>query len=126
VQVARALAQQPRLLLLDEPTSHLDIAAQLFVMETLTRRAATGATVLVALHDLNLAARYCDHLVLLRAGRVDAEGRPADILDAGRIRRVYGVEVEVLALPRRPYPTVIYDHALPHNPIDIAVPSSKL
>jgi iron complex transport system ATP-binding protein len=76
VQVARALAQQPQLLLLDEPTSHLDIAAQLTVMDVLTRKAAAGATVLVALHDLNLAARYCDHLVVLSNGRVDGRAHP--------------------------------------------------
>lgn len=77
VLIARALAQQPTLLVLDEPTNHLDIRHQLDVLGALRR---LPATVLLALHDLNLAAYYCDRLYVLRDGEVTACGPPADIL----------------------------------------------
>jgi len=112
VQIARALAQQPRLLLLDEPTSHLDIKAQLLVLDVLRRRAQAGCTVVLAMHDLNLASRYCDHLVLLDEGMVVAEGTPAAVLAPALLRRVYGVEATVLTVPGKAYPVVIYDSAV--------------
>ena len=96
VQMARALAQEPKLLVLDEPTSHLDIRAQLQVLDLLGDLAKAGGTVLLALHDLNLALRYCDWLVVMDAGQVVAEGVPADILTADLLTRVYGVRARVL------------------------------
>ena len=96
VQMARALAQEPKLLVLDEPTSHLDIRAQLQVLDLLGDLAKAGGTVLLALHDLNLALRYCDWLVVLDGGQVVAEGVPADILTADLLARVYGVRARVL------------------------------
>lgn len=92
VQIARALAQQPQLLILDEPSSHLDIRAQLLLMQLLRRLAARGVAVLAALHDLNLAAQFCDHLVMLAGGKIAAEGPPALVLTPPRLRQVYGVE----------------------------------
>lgn len=115
IQIARALAQQPRLLLLDEPTSHLDIQAQLLVLSMLARRARAGSTLVLALHDLNLAARYCDHLVLMQAGRVVAEGPPADVLRPALLLQVYGVRAQVLHLPDSGHLHVIYDAAEPHK-----------
>lgn len=112
VQLARALAQQPKLLLLDEPTSHLDIEAQLRVLGLLRRRAAVGCTVLLALHDLNLAARFCDHLVVLKHGRVAAEGAPAEVLTSALLRDVYRVHATVTTLAGSPYPHVVYDEAV--------------
>jgi iron complex transport system ATP-binding protein len=91
VLLARALAQQPRLLLLDEPMNHLDIAAQLEVLALLTRLAANGVTVLAALHDLALAASHADHVVVLSGGRVAAAGPTADTLTPDLIHEVYGV-----------------------------------
>ncbi|MFH8974453.1 ABC transporter ATP-binding protein [Streptomyces sp. NPDC017890] len=92
VQIARALAQQPRELLLDEPTNHLDIQHQL---DVLTLVAALPVTSVVALHDLNLAAMYCDHLVVLAEGRVVACGDPAGVLTADLVAEVYRVRAEV-------------------------------
>ncbi|MFD9031946.1 ABC transporter ATP-binding protein [Streptomyces sp. NPDC059567] len=90
--IARALAQQPYALLLDEPTNHLDVKHQLELMELLT---GTERTVLVALHDLSLAARYCDRLLLLHHGRLVASGAPSDVLTAERLAEVFEVDAEL-------------------------------
>jgi len=94
---ARALAQEAPLLVLDEPTSHLDIAHQLEVLQNLSRfrRSAPGRAVLVSLHDLNLACRFADRLVWLRGGRLVAAGPPADTVSPDRVRVVFGVDVDV-------------------------------
>ncbi|MFC1257631.1 MULTISPECIES: ABC transporter ATP-binding protein [Streptomyces] len=92
VQIARALAQEPRELLLDEPTNHLDVQHQL---ELLNLIAELPVTSVVALHDLNLAAMYCDQVVVLRQGRVVAAGPPGDTLTESLIADVYGVRAEV-------------------------------
>lgn len=92
VLVARALAQQAPFLVLDEPTNHLDIRHQLELLE-LIRRLRT--TTLAALHDLNLAARYCDRLVMLSGGSVVAVGSPAEVLTPERIAAVYRVRATV-------------------------------
>ncbi|MFG2115826.1 ABC transporter ATP-binding protein [Streptomyces sp. NPDC048718] len=94
VQIARALAQEPRELLLDEPTNHLDVRHQLDLLE-LVSEPGPDLTTVVALHDLNLAAMYCDHLVVLRAGRVVAAGPAAEVLTEELIASVYGVRAEV-------------------------------
>ncbi|MEV6396988.1 ABC transporter ATP-binding protein [Streptomyces sp. NPDC051907] len=90
--IARALAQQPRAVLLDEPTNHLDVKHQLELMELL---AATEQTVLVALHDLSLAARSCDRLLLLHGGRLIAAGTPEDVLTPDRLAEVFEVDAEI-------------------------------
>ncbi|MGI3903315.1 MAG: ABC transporter ATP-binding protein [Janthinobacterium lividum] len=92
VHIARALAQEPRELLLDEPTNHLDIQHQLEIL-ALVRR--LPATVVVALHDLNLAAMFCDAVVMLDAGRVAAAGPPEAVLTEDRILSVFGVRAQV-------------------------------
>ena len=113
VQMARARAQEPKLLLLDEPTSHLDIEAQLLALDLLHERARAGCTVLLAMHDLNLAARYCDHLVVLKSGRVVAEGPPIEVLTPERLLDVYGVHATILNPPGSAAPVVVYERARP-------------
>lgn len=100
VFLARALAQEPEVLLLDEPTATLDIRYQLEVM-ALIRRLATeeGRTVVAVLHDLNLAGRFADRLLLLHEGRIFAAGRPAAVLTPANLRVVYGVEAVVTEAP---------------------------
>ncbi|MER7698070.1 ABC transporter ATP-binding protein [Streptomyces sp. NPDC096095] len=91
-QVARALAQQPRELLLDEPTNHLDIQHQL---DLLALVAGLPVTSVVALHDLNLAAMFCDRIIVMKAGRVIAGGAPAEVITGDLIEDVYGVRAIV-------------------------------
>jgi iron complex transport system ATP-binding protein len=90
---ARALAQEPRVLLLDEPTAFLDLGHQVAVMRMAQEAARGGLCVVAVLHDLNLAAATCDRLVVLSRGRVVAEGRPADVLTAARVQEVWEVPV---------------------------------
>lgn len=99
VQIGRALAQEPSELLLDEPTNHLDIQYQLDLLELAV---SLPVTTVIALHDLNLAAMYCDRLVVLRDGRAVAEGTPGQVLTPALIRDVYGVRAEVTGDGERP------------------------
>lgn len=108
VLLAKALAQQPSLLLLDEPSNHLDIAAQLEVLWLLRSLAADGVTVFAALHDLNLASAFCEHVVVLRAGRVVAAGATAAVLTPQLIREVYGVHATVLEHPQTGRPLIAF------------------
>ena len=118
VHLARALAQEPQLLLLDEPTNHLDIHAQLVALDLVRRASHQGVTSLVALHDLNLAAAYCDHLVVLDHGRVVAAGHPTEVLVPEVIDPVYSVSTTVLVHPRtgRPVLTFEADSSVPAHP----------
>lgn len=101
--IARALAQEPGELLLDEPTNHLDIAHQL---ELLTLIRDLPLTTVIALHDLNMAAAFCDRLVVLSAGRVVATGSPAEVLTSDLIADVYGVRCEVTPIGQQGYPHI--------------------
>ncbi len=106
VMIARALAQEPEILLLDEPTSHLDISFQFDIMDLLrSLNKDKDITVLAVLHDLNLASQYCDRLYLMGGGSVQASGAPDEVVTADNIRRVYGAEVWVRKNPvtQRPY-----------------------
>ena len=94
--IARALAQEPPILILDEPTSSLDLRHQLGILELLRRRARSGVGVLVVLHDLNLAASYCDRVVVLAEGRVAAAGPPGAALDPAILSDVYGVDLRAI------------------------------
>jgi len=103
VQVARALAQRPSLLLLDEPTNHLDVSAQLSLLAFVAR---LGTTTVAALHDLNLAATFCDHVLVLHQGRLVAAGPPAETLTSTLLRAVYDVDADVLPHPRTGHPVI--------------------
>jgi len=94
--IARALAQQPEILLLDEPNAHLDISHQLDVFRLIKKRnTESGLTVLSVSHDLNLAAAYSDRVAMLQQGTVAAIGKPGDVLTAERIRQVFDTDVLV-------------------------------
>jgi iron complex transport system ATP-binding protein len=95
VGLARALAQDPRILLLDEPSTHLDLRHQAELLAVLRAEADRGVAVVVVMHDLTSAA-HADRCVLLSNGRIRAEGPPADVLDADLLREVYDTEVEIL------------------------------
>jgi len=104
VLITRALAQEPEVLLMDEPTSNLDIRHQLEVMETLRSLVKrTGVSAILAIHDLNLAARYSDTLVMLKDGKVHARGDPFALLTEENIRTIFGVEAAVIRNLDRPY-----------------------
>ena len=105
--IARALAQEATLLLLDEPTSNLDAQAQVEILELVAELAAGGSGVLLIVHDLTLAAAYCDRVVLLDRGEVVAEGPPFDVVTAEHVQRVYGSGVTVLPHPVSGAPVVI-------------------
>jgi len=96
VVIASALAQSPDLLLLDEPTASLDLGYQLEIAALLKRlNRERGVTMVLATHDLNLAASLCSRVVMLRSGRVLAEGPTGDVLTAGMVRELYGVDADV-------------------------------
>lgn len=104
VLVARALAQEPEVLLLDEPTSSLDMKHQLEVMEMVASLVKEkDISAVMALHDLNLASMFVDKLAILKDGKIYAAGEPADLLNARNIREVYGVEAVVMENLDRPY-----------------------
>jgi len=105
--IARALAQEPRILLLDEPTIALDINHQIEIMDIVTRlNRDQGVTILVVFHDLNLAAQYCDYLVALTEGTVFAIGTPAEVLTDEHVRAIYQAAVIVGTHPTTGRPQV--------------------
>ncbi len=108
VWIAMALAQQTDLLLLDEPTTFLDVAHQVEVLDLLTDlNRDRGTTVVMVLHDLNLAARYADHLIAVREGRLHAAGDPHEVLTADTVREVFGMESQVVVDPVSDKPMVL-------------------
>ena len=102
--IALALAQQPKVLLLDEPTSFLDIAHQVEVMQLLRRLNGEGMTVLVVLHDLVLAGRFSDRVIAMRDGRVAFDGPPASVLEPSGLQEVFGIAMTVISDPETGLP----------------------
>ncbi|MFJ6216995.1 ABC transporter ATP-binding protein [Streptomyces sp. NPDC092296] len=108
VWIAMALAQGTGILLLDEPTTFLDIAHQVEVLDLVRRlNHERGRTVVAVLHDLNQAARYADHLVAMKAGRIVAQGPPAEVVTAELVREVFGLESVVVPDPVTGTPLVV-------------------
>ncbi|MDK1475630.1 ABC transporter ATP-binding protein [Streptomyces sp. 549] len=108
VWIAMALAQQTPLLLLDEPTTFLDIQHQIDVLDLCARlHEEQGRTLVAVLHDLNHAARYATHLIAMRGGRVVAEGRPGDIVTAALVEEVFGLRCQVIDDPESGTPLVV-------------------
>ncbi|WP_435854463.1 heme ABC transporter ATP-binding protein [Streptomyces subrutilus] len=107
VALARVLAQQAPLLLLDEPTAALDLRHQELVLRICRERAAAGDAVVVVLHDLGLAAAYADRAAVLHDGRIATAGPPAEVFDDALLSRVYRQPVEVFAHPRSGAPMVV-------------------
>ncbi|MEI7026019.1 heme ABC transporter ATP-binding protein [Paenibacillus sp. y28] len=114
VALAKVMAQQPRLLLLDEPTTYLDIGYQLQFMDHVRQwQREEGLTAVAVLHDLNLAAMYCDRLLVLHQGRIADAGLPADVLQSGRIEQVYGTLPLVVPHPENGAPQLLLRPGLP-------------
>ena len=108
VWIAMALAQETEILLLDEPTTFLDVAHQIEVLDLLAELGRDrGTTIVMVLHDLNLAARYADELVAMSEGRIVANGPPAQVLDTELVERVFGIRSHVIADPVSGSPLVV-------------------
>ena len=114
--IAMCLAQEPEVLLLDEPASHLDIAHQLSILDLIAKlNRLTGMTVVAVFHDLNMAAEYCQRLFVLNEGRVEASGRPQDVLTAEMIQRVYGATVLIEPNPLSHKPHLVLAAGMNHD-----------
>ena len=106
--LAMALAQEPKLLLLDEPTAHLDINHQVEIIELVRKlNRVDGLTVIGAMHDLNMAALYFDRLILLKDGCIYADGRPDEVLTEDTIREVFSASVQVTQHPSTHAPHIV-------------------
>jgi iron complex transport system ATP-binding protein len=107
VHISQALAQEPEILMLDEPTSHLDIGHQSIMLNLLRKRCLSiGIPIVMIVHDLNLAAAYCDRLVLMDSGRVFAEGAPLEVLTKENVDAVYRTSVEIMTDGSLGYPHI--------------------
>ena len=119
VWVAMALAQDTDLLLLDEPTTFLDIAHQIELLDLFRElNRGQGRTLVAVLHDLNQAARYADHLIAMRDGRIVARGRPVDVITTELVREVFGLDCRIIDDPESHTPLVVPTMAHPHPPAD--------
>ena len=104
---ARVIAQDTPVILLDEPTASLDLRHQELVMTTLRGLADAGAAVVAVLHDINLAARFVDRILLLNDGTVAGIGTPDEVLQPAALREVYGIDVDVVRHPNEDCPLVV-------------------
>lgn len=107
VWIAMALAQQTPILLLDEPTTYLDLAHQIEVLELCATLNRNGATLVAVLHDLNQAARYANHIIAMRSGAIVAQGKPSEILTAEMVEKTFGVRSRIITDPESQTPLVV-------------------
>jgi len=105
--IAMALAQDTELLLLDEPTTYLDLTHQIDVLDLCARLHAAGRTVVAVLHDLNQAARYASHMIVLHEGAVLAQGPPEDVITAETVAEAFGLRARIFPDPETGTPLVI-------------------
>ncbi|AFA72583.1 putative iron compound ABC transporter, ATP-binding protein [Gordonia polyisoprenivorans VH2] len=110
VLIARVLAQQPRVMVLDEPTNHLDVRHQFSV---LAAARDSGVTVVAALHDLNIAAQFCDTLLVLVGGRVVGTGTPEQVLVPANLRAWFDIDAHIVRHPRLDVPQILFDERQP-------------
>lgn len=124
IVIARVLTQEPKSILLDEPTANLDIRHQVEILDLIKNLCLeNNLTVVVALHDLNLAAQYCDRLILINNGRVHAQGTPREVINSRNIKDVYGADGCVYTHPVNGLPAVLLkagnsQHAKPRDAIE--------
>jgi iron complex transport system ATP-binding protein len=128
VWIAMVLAQDPELLLLDEPTTFLDVTHQIEVLDLLTDlNRSRGTTIAMVLHDLNLAARYADELIVLSSGRVLAQGPPADVITEQSVAQAFGLTARIVPDPVSGSPMVVpigrFHAAPPATPVSARVPA---
>lgn len=109
VIIARALAQEPKILILDEPVTYLDIHHQLQIMSLIKELSiASDMTIIMILHDLNYALKYCDHVVMLADGQVYKHGHPSDVVTIDHIKDVYQIDVNIIEHPVTKHPMVVF------------------
>jgi len=124
IVIARVLTQEPKSILLDEPTANLDIRHQVEILDLIKNLCLeNNLTVVVALHDLNLAAQYCDRLILINNGQVHAQGTPEEVINSRNIKEVYGADGCVYTHPVNGLPAVLLkagnkQHAKPRDTIE--------
>ena len=107
VVIARSLAQEPKILLLDEPTSHLDIHHQYAIMELLKKLNSQGISIIIINHDLNLASLYCQRLILMHQGKIHSVGSPHALINEKIIKEVYGTQIKVILHPDKRIPQIL-------------------
>jgi iron complex transport system ATP-binding protein len=108
IVIARVLAQEPKSILLDEPTANLDINHQIEILDLIKNLCLeSNLTAVIALHDLNLASQYCDRLILINNGQIQSQGTPSEVINPQNIKEVYGAEGCVYAHPVNGLPTVL-------------------
>lgn len=107
VFIARALAQNPRILLLDEPISHLDIKYQVEILSLLRMLAAKGILIIAILHDINQTSQFCDEIMILKAGRILAKGTPQKVITTQNIHSAFSIDIEVFTPPMAHNPYII-------------------
>jgi iron complex transport system ATP-binding protein len=112
VTIARVLAQEPQAILLDEPTANLDLSHQVEILELVKSLCSSKRLCgLIAIHDINMAAQYCDRLIMLKDGQIFAEGRPDEVITAVNIKAVFGASSTVYPHPENRLPVVLLSAA---------------